>query len=171
MLGIFFDRGGTNCSGDIPIAGMLTLHVVLLPDGATYSGITGAEFRIETGSATGYLFQGETVEPDAFFVGSALGSGINVAFPGCRSGTAVPLLRFQVFNAGAGVTDGEVRVSTRRPPSNLLFPCALAVECDDPVYTKVCVDGGRAILNPSGQRPCGSSRLPSEWSRVKELYR
>jgi hypothetical protein len=171
ILGIYFDRDARACSGDVPTASYATLYVVLQPAGATYGGITGVEFRIDTSGASGFMFMSEANEPDITArIGSALGGGANLNFASCHSGSSVSLMSFQVLNAGSG-RDGVVRVSAHSTPHNSNFPCVVAVECDDPVYTTTCVEGGIARLNPGSPVPCGSSRVDSEWTRVKGLFR
>lgn len=171
LLGIFFDRNAIQCAGPVPTASTAMLYVLLVTDGATSGGITGAEFRIRTDAANSYLFLNETVGAGVVRLGSALGGGINVAFPSCQSSSVVALLSFQVLNPGSATGDVDIRVGAHGTPANPLFPCPLAVLCDQPVYSKVCVEGGKAILNPAAPRPCGSSRVDSEWTAVKELYR
>lgn len=172
LLGIFFDRNAVQCSGPVPTASTATLYVLLVSGGSTSSGITGAEFRVQTDAASSYLFLSETpIRSGDLLLGAALGSGINIAAQSCQSNGIVPLLSFQVLNPGSGSSDVDIRITAKLNPSNPSFPCPLAVLCDDPVYSKVCVEGGKAILNPAAPRPCGSSRVDSEWSAVKELYR
>jgi hypothetical protein len=172
LLGVFFDDNGQDCAGDVRPGVFVTLYVVLQSGGSTYSGITGVEYRVDTGGATGYMIQGETpLSSDAVMIGSAFSGGVNIAFPSCQRGSAIGIASFQVLNVGNGGRDATFRVLSRSQPTNPAFACPLAVLCDEPVYSKVCVDAGFALLNPSGQRGCGGARIPSEWSRVKELYR
>ena len=154
----------------MPPASYTTLYVVLQPAGSTYAGITGVEFRIDTSGATGYMMANENQASGAIRLGSALGSGCNIAFGSCQTGT-LSVLSFQVLNGGTGIPDGTLRIVAKQQPSNPSFACQLAVLCDAPEYTAVCVDAGFALLNPSGSRSCAGGRLPAEWSRVKELYR
>jgi hypothetical protein len=172
MLGIYFDTSGSECSGTVPTASFATLYVLLLPEGATTSGAIGAEFRIETPAGGAFFFSGEQAAAGAnVFLGSAFGDGANIAFPVCQSGSAVPILSFQVFSSGVPASDAVLRVRHRLPPSDPMFTCPVAVLCDAPTYSEVCTEGGLAVLNPSGQVACGSSRIDSQWSRVKDLYR
>jgi len=171
LLGIYFDLNGNECSGDIPTASFATLYVLLHPDGATMGGTVGAEFRIESPAGGAFLMTGEQAAAGANVqIGSAFGDGTNIAFPTCQSGSTVPILSFQVFSSGAPASDGLLRVRAHARPSNAAFPCPLAVLCDA-TYTTVCTEGGLAVLNPTGRQACGSSRIDSQWSRVKDLYR
>ena len=170
LLGIFFDSSGSNCSGSVGVASYAVLYVVLQPAGSTYAGVTAAEFRVDASGASGYLVANEHIIAPVSAGGSALGSGVTLAFQSCQNGP-VAFLSFQVLNTGSGIEDGILRIVARQRPSNPAFSCPVAVLCDDPVYTEVCVDAGYALLNPSGSRTCAGGRLPAEWSRVKGLYR
>jgi hypothetical protein len=168
VLGIYADRKGESCGAPLASGRTTTLYVVFLPRGSTMSGITGAEFRIDTSSASGYLFQDEQAIDAALYLPAALGSGANVAFAACDRRIAIPLLRFQAYNTGSGAPNARLRVVHKNPPPNLNFPCPLAVTCD---FNLVCVDAGEFVLNPSGSITCAGAAADSEWSRVKELYR
>jgi hypothetical protein len=171
LLGIFFDPSGRECSGNVPTASFATLHVVFLPGSSTYGGITGAEFSIETPSGGAFLFRDEVTPPDVNIkLGDALRGGTNLTFPSCKSSAAIPLLSFQVYSTGTPAQDVVIRVKAKQQPSNSNFACPLVTLCDD-MFTRLCIEGGAALLNPSGQRPCGSSRIDSQWTRVKGLYR
>jgi len=167
-FGVFFDRSGLQCTGSISSGGVGTLYVVLMPSGSTYAGIHGAEFRVTLGSGE-LVSVSETFEPNALPLGAALGSGVTVGFASCRTGTAIPVMSFQLLASGAA-RDVNVRVTAKQSPSNNNFQCPLAVLCDE-AYTSVCVTGGRGIVNPGSPRPCGASRESSEWTRMKEFYR
>jgi hypothetical protein len=170
LLGVFFDPNAQNCAGDVPTAGSATLYLCFEPSGSASGGFTVAEFRIESSDAS-YAFQGWS-SADASVIGDPLGNGgADVAFADCQSGGTIAIGRFNVLNLGSGARDAELHVVAKRPPSNQFFPCPLVVLCDLPTATKICVEGGKTILNPSAPRPCGSGREQTEWSRVKSLYR
>lgn len=169
LLGIYFDRDAQRCTGSVPSGSSTILYVVLVGDGATSSGLTGAEFRIETTDARSYVLHSETGFGNVQ-LGSALADGVNISFTGCQSARTVPVMSFQVLNPGS-LVEATLRVVTHRRPSNPTFACMLAVLCDAPTYTKVCVEGGKVVLNPAAERPCGSSREIAEWTRIKELYK
>ncbi|MFQ5599325.1 MAG: hypothetical protein ACE5G2_02085 [Candidatus Krumholzibacteriia bacterium] len=172
LLGLFFDENASECTGDVGPGATKTLYVVLVPDGDTRGGITGAEFRVDIDDATSYVFQGEEiVVPGAIKVGDALGSGITLAWPECQSNLVIPILSFQVLNFGSGASGANVRIDHHGSPSHREFVCPLAVLCNGPVFDKVCVESGKAVLNPSQPSPCGPTTESAEWSRVKELYR
>ena len=170
LLGVFFDRNGASCSGNVPTASLATLHVVLLTDGSTFAGVTGAELSIEPSAAGVFFLQGEDVEAGGLQLGNALAGGTTIGFSSCHSGAAVPIMSFQAFNLGNPARDVELRVRARNRPSNPFMRCPLAVLCDDP-HTAVCVTGSKAILNPSPNRTCQGGRESAEWSRLKDLYR
>jgi hypothetical protein len=169
-LGVYFDTNGQQCSGDIPTASVVTLHVLLTPSGSTYGGIQGAEFRIEPPAGGGFLFQSVTAPSGAAMIGSAFGNGVVLGFHSCLTGSRPEVLSFQAFSSGAPATDAVLRVSAKLD-NPTIFGCPVVALCDDPVYTAVCVEGEPTVLNPSGARACGSTRIDSQWSRVKDLYR
>jgi hypothetical protein len=171
-LGVYFDAEGRTCSGDVSAGGMTTLHVVLLPGGATFGGITGAEFRIQLPAGSGFVFGNPTFPSAAVLrLGDALGDGINVGFAECRSGPSITLMSFSAIAAGTPGRDVIVRVIPRRTPTNPEFTCPVATQCDAPYYTAVCVEGSFAVLNAGSTAACGSNRVSSQWGLVKELYR
>lgn len=170
VIGVFFDAAGTNCAGTVPVASLATLHVVLLPQGSTFAGIMGAELRVTAAQNSTFLFQGETVESGAIQLGAALNGGTTIGFSNCHSGGSVPVLSFQAINLGGNAQDVELRVTAKGSPSNPLLQCPVAVLCDDPQFTAVCVAGARGILNPSSQAPCGG-RAMAGWDYVKDMYR
>ena len=91
-LGIFFDDRGNECAQSFGMGQSRTLYVLLLPEGDTRGGISGAEFSIDTSGAPGYTFSSEqamlpTVSP---WPGpAAMADGLNVVSDLClRSGAA-----------------------------------------------------------------------------------
>jgi len=167
-LGVYFDTNGQQCSGDVPTASFVTLHVLLSPAGSTYGGIQGVEFRIEPPAGGGFVFQSATSSGTA--LGDAFGTGIVIGFAACQTGSHPEVLSFQAVSTGATVTDAVLRVSAKVDHPTI-FGCPVAALCDAPTFTTVCLDGEPTVLNPSGSRPCGSNRIESQWSRVKDLYR
>ena len=170
LLGIYFDRDASRCTGSVGSGSTITMYVVLIGEGATSSGITQAEFRIEKTGAQSYYFLSETGFGN-LQLGSAFEAGTNIAFAGCQSGRTIPVMSFQVLNPGGAPSDAVLRVTQRTSPTNPNFQCSVAVQCDSPTFTSVCVEGGKAVLNPASDRPCGSSREEAEWTRVKGLYK
>jgi hypothetical protein len=169
QFGVFFDRNASQCSGSVGTGGLTTLYVMLLPSGATYGGIHGAEFRVVATNADGLLFTGATWDAGALPLGDALAGGVTVGFATCKTGSPISILSFQVLSSGV-VRDAEIRVTAKQSSSNPNFQCPVAVLCDE-AYTSICAGGGKAIVNPASPRPCGASRESSEWTRVKEFYR
>jgi hypothetical protein len=170
LLGIYFDRDASRCTGSVGSGSPITMYVVLIGDGATSSGITGAEFRIEKSGAQSYYFLSETGFGN-LQLGSPFEAGTNVGFSTCQSGRAIPVMSFQVLNPGGAPSDAILRITQHSNPSNRDWQCSLATLCDAPVFTKACIEGGKAVLNPAADRPCGSSREEAEWTRVKGLYK
>ena len=66
--------------------------------------------------------------------------------------------------------DTQLVVVGADPPGNPQFRCPLVNLCNGPTWTKVCVSGGRFIINPSGQ-PCVDAVTAKTWGGVKALYK
>jgi hypothetical protein len=169
LLGVYFDDQGAECSTTMSPGQVRTMHVVFAPDGDTRNGFTGAEFRITVENGDGYLFHSE-VGFMLVKLGNALGTGTQIIGGDCLSGFGVAIMRFQVQSLSGG-DDVVIRVEVHETPSAPQFPCPLVTLCEGPEFTKVCVQTGRAVINPTGSIACGSSSESTEWGRVKALYR
>ena len=213
---LFFDPN--QCRGDIPCGETRTLYVYAALEGATANGITGLEygmqFGLDGGPDPGWTFAevfapGITVTlgSGAFGPGDQLvitprrnrGRGVNLAWGSCQaeSGTNGLILLETVQVTNSGCTGAELRVITTGHdlPSNQFYLCPLAVLCDAPAFSKVCLgntvtpcinpegprgdpaqcsQSGEAVINPAAnsQSPCRVTAVtPSSWSVVKDLYR
>lgn len=115
--------------------------------------------------------------------------GVSIVFSGCQAGPRVRLLTFVLIER-VPIDDVTLHIVERNPPSNPYFCCPLLTLCDEPAFTKVCVNGGehrngfplifytpQAVINPRAAVPCkplsaGPLTLQSaSWSAVKSLYR
>lgn len=198
-IGVFGDAAGTNCCITIPVGPPATLYVIAVTGGASASGFTGAEFRIEISPPA----------PSAFFVWSAtasanvvLGSpidnsssasdntGLNIAFQACQkqagvAGDHVLLGTITVINLTG---EHELLVKKHNRPSSPDRKAPLFVLCDAPNYTAVpmtLLEGDPALYGqepyvfrtPLNSATCNGSTCgfvavePGSWTRVKELYR
>ena len=166
-IGLYFDAAGTDCDYTVP--GLYTpvnLYVMAVLSGPAAEGLTGAEFRVL--NWPGAWFANITANPAANTVLGNLFTGANIAFPACQPGTGGLVLLYSVSGfATTAVGETYLTVAQHFTPSNPQFPCPLLVLCDAPVYTKVCVSGGVAILNG---RSCQIGVEPTSWSHVKGLY-
>ena len=198
FIGVYSDPAGTICCFNAAPGGQTTLYLIAVTNGATGSGITGAEFRVEVSAPAGYFFgytapAGTTTlgDPMDTTPGVADAKGLNVAYPSCRPvsnqmpGDHVDLGTVVVVNFGGGPTD--LLVKRKYPGSSPIFLCPLFTLCDAPAYTPVCAtlqEGDPALL---GQEPvlftammnkncsgvtCGFVPVaPATWSSIKEMYR
>jgi hypothetical protein len=177
-IGIYLDDAGTQCEGFIiqPVTmGSVWMNLA----GATAGGITVAEFRITNSDPSAYTV---SFIPDAgvdVTIGDPLLAGTLVAFGTCQgAGTGRVKLGQLVILENANTADVNLTVRQHFTPSNEEYPCPLAVLCDEPFYTKVCLgplnaDHWRAWLNPSDGvsgvcEPVGVEQ--TTWSGVKSLY-
>jgi hypothetical protein len=171
---ITFDQAGALCQQTLGMGGMTTAYVYALLQGASGSGITGAEYRIDVGddgnADAGWLFS-ESFDPAATTIGSGAITpadpalrGINVAWGTCQTGdgTKVLLETIQIFNAGGSTAELRLKVVKHSTPSNQFFQCPLFTLCDAPFYTKVCLGSNLTTCrNPEPPFPmnatCSSS--------------
>jgi hypothetical protein len=165
-IGIYFDAAGTDCDYTVGMYQPVNFWVLAQIGGTSADGITGAEFRIL--NWPGSWFGNVTANPAANTVLGNLWTGTNIAFSACQPGSSGLVLLYSVAGLATSVV-GEtyLTVAQHFTPSNPSFQCPLFTLCDAPVYTKVCVSGGTAILNG---RPCVIGVQPTSWSQVKSLY-
>lgn len=167
-IGPFFANDGSDCDADgvQPFAPFFIYIGAVLGGDAAGPGISGAEFQC-TGVDPAWF---NTVTPNpasGLALGTPIGGGCNIAFPGCMSGGFVLLYTVQSL-ALAPVTGRTLAVTQHTTPSNPNFLCPLVTLCDGPVFTKLCVSGGEAFLNAG--RPCTVGVEAKSWSQVKSLF-
>jgi hypothetical protein len=175
---------------------VVRFYVCALLVGASQTGITGAEYKLQFGPGgplPGWMIQ-ESPDPYATAIGAALdvsglSSGIDIAWPSCQ-GNEAGVVVVETFTAYyldcASVQHYPLQIVKHDRPSNQYFQCPLLVLCDAPVYTKVCVGTVRVCQNPeppfannamcsTGGRAwinyCPVAVLPTSWSAVKSIYR
>jgi hypothetical protein len=177
-IAVYLDDAGTQCEG--MITAPLTFGSVWMElAGATAGGITVAEFRITNSDPSAYSV---TFVPDPAanaVIGDPMLAGVDIAFPSCQ-GTLAGRVKLGQLLIVENVSTPDVNLTVRQhfTPSNEFYPCPLAVLCDAPNYTKVCLgpfnsDLWRAWLNPSDGvsgicEPVGVEE--TTWSQVKSLF-
>lgn len=178
-IAVYLDAAGTQCQG--PITGFTLGSVWMNLGGATAPGTFGVEFRIDNSDASS--FDCDFI-PDAsatIALGDPFFGGCNLAFGTCQTGTSgrVMLGTVVINPVNSGTSDVLLTVRPRMEPSNVNFSCALATQCDEPVFTSICVgapnsDHWRAVINPSGAiaGDCAPVAVVAQsWSAVKALYK
>ena len=175
-IAVYLDDAGTQCEGNIN-GGAVFGSIYMNLAGATATGITGVEFRVDNSSPSSYMVSG-SASPDAnLVIGDPFFLGVNEAFPTCQAGPRVKLFSLFILEQSHN-PDVTLTVRQRYEPTNYQYPCALAVLCDAPFYTTVCVgapnsDHWRAVINPSAgvSGDCQPVAVqPTSWSTVKALY-
>jgi len=160
-IGLYFDQAAALCQGSVPCGPPVRLYVYALLQGATLTGITGAEYKVRIGVDNnpdpGWLFQ-ETFDPAATSIGAGAfnpvdpaARGINLAWPSCQlgDGTKVLLETVDILNTSCSTGELPLRVVKHDAPSNQFFQCPVLVMCDAPVFTKVCVGSNQTVCrNP-----------------------
>jgi len=166
-IGLFFDPDAASCSGPIANGSTGRIYIIaLLSDVADV--MTVAEFRVD-GLPAGWVANLVPNPASNIVLGNPFdGVGCDIAFPTCQADDNVLLFTVDLL-ASTAVSDHYLRVRHRNPPPNPNFPCPLVTECIAPIYDKVCVSGGEAIINPTGPG-CTVAVEATSWSRVKSLY-
>jgi hypothetical protein len=146
-VGVYADSLGTIACSTVPQMTGTTLYVIGKAAGTTAGGITGAEFRIEVTSPTGWMFSYSPPESANVVNGAVMdtsadsldSSGMNLAFPSCvyPLNGVIHLGTISVFNLNG--SDTQLLVKRHNVPRNPSEPCALFVACDDPVFSKWCM--------------------------------
>ena len=146
-IGIYADAAGTTPCTTVPPLSGTTLYVIAKLQGASASGISGAEFRIEVENPTGWSFN-YTPPSAPVVIGNALdlypqdpndGSGVSIAFDACRepTGGQASMGTITVINFTGG--PNHLFVKRHSTPRNPGYQCALFTLCDDPEFSKTCM--------------------------------
>ncbi len=178
-IAVYLDAAGTQCQG--PISGTVIGSVWMNLGGATSSGITGTEFRIDNSNSNAYSVSFSADPGVTISLGNAFLGGCNLAFAACQTGTSGRVKLGSLFIIElASSQDVLLTVRPHFTPSNPSpeLACALANGCDVPFYTQICVsavdsDHWRAVINPTGAiagdcQPVAVA--PASWTAVKALY-
>jgi len=167
-IGVYFDPEGTICSGTIPAGTTGKVYIVAKTMGGTAGGIAGAEFRFTGVPEAWEVFA--VPNENIVALGNPFNDGVVAGFV-CLPPVAGSVVLYTVaVVAHADVSDVRFEIGPRVPP--LSHPCPLLLACDDPVFTKFCVEGLACFVNATSPTPCAT--LPVEqttWSVVKKLYR
>ena len=166
-IGLYFDPSSATCSSAPTLFTPGTMYVLAVLSGADSGGITGAEFQIQNFPA---WFPSANAHAGATTIGNPLTGGANIAFSPCDTGAGgLVVLYTNNYFITSAVSDVTVSILRHTNPSNPFFLCSLVTLCDAPAFTKVCVNGGQAFINPVG-RTCTVGVQPATWSQVKGLY-
>ena len=180
-IGIYFDTDAALCQGTVPLGPPVRMYVYALLQGASLTGITGAEYKVQEGlnnnaDPAGYLFQ-ETFDPMATILGGGAFSnpdpglrGVNVAWSACQigDGTKVLLETVDVLNPLGSTAEMMLKVVKSDTYTNQFFKCPLFVLCDEPVFTKVCV--GYGVVACAQDAPPSPPPLTSQCSTSGVAY-
>jgi len=167
-IGIYWDTSAATCNGNTAPFSPGTMYVLGIRGGAASGGLTGAELRVDNFPVSTW-FPSAVANPSAnVAIGSLLGTGANIAFASCQTGTANVILLYTVSYFATDVQSNRIlSVLRHSAPSNPNFQCPLMVLCDAPVFTKVCVTGSQGIINGP---PCTVAVETTSWSAVKNLF-
>lgn len=142
-IGVYADAAATQRCVTISPGTATTLYVVATLGGQSAAGVTGAEFRLEVSNPDGYLFQFTPVNVP-IVIGNPLDltpndpfdqTGVNIAFPVCKTGPLVQFGTLAVFNLSGGPC--RIDVKRKNIPPNPDWAIPLFTICDAPLYSKV----------------------------------
>jgi hypothetical protein len=180
-IGLFFDESAALCQQTIPEGTSARLYVYALLQGASGSGLTGAEYKIQIGpnnnADPGWFFT-EAFDPIATTIGSGactpldnLPRGINVAWPTCQvgDGTKVLIETVDILNAFGGTAELQLKVVVHDTRSNPAFRCPLFTMCNAPVYTVMCL-GSNLTPCADGEPPNPTTNTRATCSTSGEAY-
>jgi hypothetical protein len=166
-IGVFFTNDASDCDfNNAPNAPITWYIIAILGGDGAANGITGAEFS-EPGIPAGW-FVSPSPNPAAnvnLIHANGIGTGANIAFPSCQTGSMVLLYTLSGFATSNPST--RIVIDRHTFPSNPNFSCPVLVLCDAPTFTTICVPGGQGILNGV---PCTVGVEQQSWSGVKELF-
>lgn len=162
-----FSTDGTNCVGTAqPFVPFNVYVVAILADDFAVNGIQGAEFRVD-GFDPAWITALTRDPASQNAAGDPLGNGVQMSYATCQQG---PVLLYSILVfALAPVPPTTLEVTQANPPSNMNFQCPSVLLCGGPLFTRICVGGGTAEINPEFCACCIATQ-PSSWSRVKSLY-
>ena len=170
-IGIYFDPQGSVCQGTIRPGSPGRIYVLAKLDPAMGPGAAGAEFRFTGIPAAWRTFP--TASPDVLALGNPFATGVAMGFA-CQSPASGVLTLYEVeVVATDEVPDVQFGIAARTPPTQPHFDCPFVIGCDDPVFTKYCVEARPCFVNTSVPKPCGGldAVTPRTWSQVKATYR
>ncbi len=173
-IGIFFDPEGRQCAGEIAPGGIDTVYVVakLGESDDSRCGIAGAEFRFAGIPASWHT--SPVLNHELLGIGDPFVEGVTLVAANCKQPASGAILLFTVLvQADAPVANLTFTIEKREPPTNSLFPCPLLLACDNPVFTKICIEGQPCFVNFTTPRKCPTPLAVqnTSWSMIKELYR
>ena len=180
-IGLFTDANATSCAAQVGHNPRIDLHIIAILEGDV-TEMAGAQFQI-TGVPATWTPENVLWVPD-------VGSGISLGNP--MFGTAAHPDRAGVnvalYDCGGSSTNRRVplgRVVLLGPPTednvhlrvswfDLVPPdpnCPFILDCDAPIYSKVCVGGGEIVLNGDEPASCQVAIEESTWSNIKSIFR
>ena len=167
-IGVYFDPDGNFCQGTIPAGTTGKVYIVAKLESWTADGIAGAEFRF-TGVPEAWEVYA-VPNPEIVAIGDPFANGVAAGFI-CQPPVAGKVLLYTVVViAHEDVSDVRFEIQPRVPP--LSGPCPMLLACDDPIFTKWCVDGLACFVNATTSTPCVVLAVEdATWSTVKALYR
>ena len=168
-IGLYFDPLGTVCQGTIRPGTPGKIYVVAKLNGVL-AGAAGAEFRFTGIPASWTTYP--VAHPEALALGDPFGDGVSMGFTCQRPPSGILQLYEVVVLAAAEESDLEFGIGSKKYRDYSGF-CPFVVACNDPVFTKVCVETKPCFVNATVPKPCGGpvALVERTWSQLKAIYR
>jgi len=165
VLAVFADQAGTTCNIVAPPNQITTCYLVL--QNPSVESVVAIELGIR-GLPPDWLGWIDVCPPCSVVLLSGFGDGASLGLQECARGQPLVVAPVKLFPM-AKRDDVALEVGSKIPPRGPDFNCPLVLQCDAPVFTAVCVQGGRSLVNSSDL--CTISVASSSWGAVKSLYR
>lgn len=167
-IGVYFDAEGTVCHGTIRPGTPGTVYV--LEKFAGTAGLAGAEFRFTGVPSSWQVFP--VPNSEILVLGDPFGAGASMGFRCQTPENGVIRLYSVLVLAADEQSDVRFAIEPRNPPSNPLFQCPLAIQCE-PWFTAFCVTNVPCVVNANQPVPCGgpTAVVPQSWTAMKQLFR
>ena len=168
-IGLYFDPLGRVCQGTIRPGTPGKIYVLAKLNGVL-GGAAGAEFRFTGLPASWTTYP--VANPEALALGDPFGDGVSMGFICQRPPSGILQLYEVEVLAAAEESDLEFGIASKKYPDYPGF-CPYVVACNDPVFTKVCVETKPCFVNATAPKPCGGpvALVERTWSQVKATYR
>ena len=161
-IGIFSDRGCLSCNATLTAGQPDTLFILGDTDAESW---WGAEFRI-LGMPAAWSVTGILCPSGNVVAGAPLDStGVGIAFSSAQGGECVLLCGIVILPA---TQEANLTLQITETPASVLGCPEVLLDCGDACDTRVCVEGGRMLVNSS--HDCRSPVQAATWSSVKRLY-
>jgi len=165
VIGVFADPSGSRCN--LEARPEVVTNAYLLFRGFGIRGIQGFEFGVR-GLPEGWVAFAEYCPWCGVTLPSVFGNGATFSWVSCQDEDAV-LIAPVTLLATSDVSNVQLVVGARVPPTNPAFACPQVFLCDAPVYTRICVAGQTTYVN--SDIACSVDVATESWGGIKAIFR